>query len=93
MASSELMEIPQPPAKPFIGNLLNFDRSGPVQGLLRLAQQYGSIYRLALRGTYLVVISDHALVNEVCDESRFDKSIAGALSKVRRFSGDGALYG
>jgi cytochrome P450 / NADPH-cytochrome P450 reductase len=89
MASSELVEIPQPPAKPFIGNLLSFDRSGPVQGLVRLAQLYGPIYRLAIRGTYLVVISDHALVNEVCDESRFDKSIAGALSKVRQFGGDG----
>ena len=47
------------------------------------------IYRLAMRGTYLVVVSGHELVAELCDETRFDKSVSGALRKVRKFTGDG----
>lgn len=37
----------------------------------------------------IIVVSGHELVKEVCDEERFDKSIEGALEKVRAFSGDG----
>jgi cytochrome P450 / NADPH-cytochrome P450 reductase len=89
MGSSDLVEIPQPPAKPFLGNLLDLDRAGPVQGLVRLSREYGPIYRLEFSGIYQVVLSGHDLVNEVCDESRFDKSVGGALNKVRQFGGDG----
>jgi cytochrome P450/NADPH-cytochrome P450 reductase len=89
MATQSLTEIPQPPTKPIVGNLLDLDSAGPVQGLVAIAHEYGPIFRLAIRGTYLVVVSGHELVNEVCDESRFDKSTSGALSKVRQFAGDG----
>src|ERR1700730_10113675 len=89
MAPPNLVEIPQPPTKPILGNLLNLDRAGPVQGFMRLAKKYGPIYKLALRKTFLVVVSSHELVNELCDEARFDKSIDGALRKVRQFAGDG----
>jgi cytochrome P450/NADPH-cytochrome P450 reductase len=89
MAQPNLVDIPQPPTKPVLGNLLDLDRIAPVQGLVKLAQRYGIIYRLALRGTYLVVVSGHELVEELCDETRFDKSISGALRKVRKFTGDG----
>ena len=37
----------------------------------------------------IIVVSGHELVAEVCDETRFDKSIEGALAKVRAFAGDG----
>src|SRR5271163_737352 len=89
MAQLDLVDIPQPPVKPLIGNLLDLDRVAPVQGLVKLAQQYGPIYRLAVRGTFLVVVSGHELVAELCDETRFDKSVNGALRKVRKFTGDG----
>jgi cytochrome P450 / NADPH-cytochrome P450 reductase len=89
MAQPNHVDIPQPPIKPLIGNLLDLDRAAPVQGLVQLAQQYGPIYRLAVRGTFLVVVSGHELVAELCDESRFDKSVGGALWKVRKFTGDG----
>ena len=89
MAQANLVEIPQPPTTPLLGNLLDLDRVSPVQGMLKLAQEYGPIFRLAVRRTYLVVVSGHALVAELCDETRFDKTIRGALSKVRNFAGDG----
>jgi cytochrome P450/NADPH-cytochrome P450 reductase len=89
MTRPDLVDIPQPPTKPLLGNLLDLDRIAPVQGLVKLAHEYGPIYRLAMRGTYLVVVSGHQLVAELCDETRFDKSVSGALRKVRKFTGDG----
>ncbi len=89
MEKSELSEIPQPPETVLVGNLLDLDRAAPVQGLARLAREYGPIFKLRMRKTFLVVVSGHRLVEELCDEKRFDKSIAGALSKVRKFAGDG----
>jgi len=59
---SNLAEIPQPPTKPLVGNLLDLDPVAPVQRMLKLVQEYGPIFRLAVRGTYLVVVSGHELV-------------------------------
>ncbi|HLW69442.1 MAG TPA: cytochrome P450 [Candidatus Binataceae bacterium] len=78
MAHETLSEIAQPPAKPHLGNLLDIDREGPVQGFARLPQKYGPIYQLVLRGLRLIVVSGHQLVAKLCDEKRFDKSVAGA---------------
>jgi cytochrome P450 / NADPH-cytochrome P450 reductase len=89
MPQETLVEIPQPPVKPLLGNLLELDRVAPVQGFMKLAREYGPIYRLKLRGAGMIVVSSAALVNELCDETRFDKSIRGALGMVRKFSGDG----
>ena len=36
-----------------------------------------------------VILSGRELVDEACEETRFDKLISTSLSKVRTFSGDG----
>ncbi len=56
---------------------------------MKLAREFGPIYRLEMRGRVVVIVSDHHYVQELSDESRFDKSVRGALKLVRRFSGDG----
>jgi len=89
MSQPTLVEIPQPPTKTLLGNLLDLDRHNPIQGFGRLAKEYGPIYKLTLRGRTAVLVSSYELVNELCDEARFDKSIEGALRKVRQFGGDG----
>lgn len=81
--------IPQPKADPFIGNLRAIDGEAPIQGFMRLAQTYGPIYQLDFFGHPLIVVSSQALVDEVCDEKRFDKRISGALKNIRDFAGDG----
>jgi cytochrome P450 / NADPH-cytochrome P450 reductase len=84
-----LARIPQPPEKLLLGNLLALSATTPVQDMVRLAREYGPIYRLAMRGKVVLVVSGHELVEELSDEKRFDKTIRGALGLVRRFGGDG----
>src|SRR5262249_53393247 len=81
--------IPQPPEQFLLGNLLALSATSPIQSMVKLAQEYGPIYRLTMRGKVVVVVSSQELVNELSDEKRFDKNIRGALRLVRRFSGDG----
>src|SRR5258708_17116876 len=89
--STPLAPIPQPPTKPLLGNLPTMNPGAPVQGLMRLAREYGSIYRLAFPGRELVVVSGFDLVDELCDEKRFDKKVWRPLRNVRAFAGD-ALF-
>src|SRR5512147_296320 len=81
--------IPQPKPDPILKNLKDMDLKEPVQGLMRLARTYGPIYRLSLPGRELLVVSSQELVNELCDEQRFDKKIHAALENIREFAGDG----
>lgn len=88
--STTLATIPQPPAKLLLGNLPDMDLDTPVQGFVRLAREYGPIYQLELPGgRRLVVVSSFELVNELCDEKRFDKKVWKPLRNVRAFAGDG----
>lgn len=81
--------IPQPPTKPIIGNLLDVDIYTPVQGMVRLAHKYGPIYRLGFQDRSLIAVSGFDLVDELCDEKRFDKKVWAPLRNVNEFAGDG----
>ncbi len=58
---------------------------------MKLAREYGPIMQLDLPGRQLVVVSGFELVDELSDESRFDKKVWTPLRKVRTFAGD-ALF-
>ena len=64
-------------------------RTTPVQDLVALARELGPIFQLDMMGKPITVVSGFSLVDELSDESRFDKSVRGALHRVRTISGDG----
>ncbi|RYZ89042.1 MAG: cytochrome P450, partial [Proteobacteria bacterium] len=81
--------IPQPPTVPVLGNLHLMDTTKPVQSIERIAVDYPSIFRLKILKNNLLIISSQELVNEICDESRFDKKISRPLELIRAVAGDG----
>jgi cytochrome P450/NADPH-cytochrome P450 reductase len=90
MTATTTNPIPQPPPSRIFGNLRDMDRELPIRGLMRLADQYGPIYRVARPdGRSSLIVSSYELVNEVCDERRFDKLVWQPLLNVRPFTGDG----
>ena len=88
-AVNRLDPIPHPPKKPFVGNMLALDPNAPIASLTELAKTYGPIFWLDMRGYPVVFVSNYELVDELCDETRFDKTVKGALKRVRPFAGDG----
>jgi cytochrome P450/NADPH-cytochrome P450 reductase len=90
MLSGETLErIPSPPKKPLVGNIFDISTVTPIQGLIALARELGPIFKLDMMGKPITVVSGFALADELFDESRFDKSVRGALHRVRAISGDG----
>ena len=86
---NRLDPIPHPPTKPVVGNMLSLDSSAPIQDLTRLAKELGPIFWLDMMGSPIVVVAGHDLVDELSDEKRFDKTVRGALRRVRAVGGDG----
>ncbi|KJZ78080.1 hypothetical protein HIM_02717 [Hirsutella minnesotensis 3608] len=85
---AEVIPIPEPPGLPLIGNLGEFTTS-PLQDILRLSDTYGAIFRLHLGTRPVVIATTNELVNELCDEKRFRKSLGSVLRIVREGVHDG----
>lgn len=81
--------VPQPRTLPLIGNLNQIDGEAPVQSLMRLAEIHGPIFRMSGFGQSIVLLGSQALVDEVCDETRFSKTIHRPLEVLRDLGGDG----
>ena len=81
--------IPGPKPAPLLGNIPDIDGTQVIQSLMALAKKYGPIFRLELPGREMIVVSSQELVNELCDEARFDKKVHAALREIRDFAGDG----
>lgn len=56
---------------------------------MRLAAEHGEIFRLSLAGQNPIIVSSHALVDELCDETRFCKKVHSSIEHVRPLAGDG----
>lgn len=82
--------IPAPRGVPFIGSALQVPSDEPQRFFNDLAERFPEgLYQVELVGRRVVVVYDPDLVAEVCDESRFYKSIDPPLTYIRDFTGDG----
>ncbi len=87
---AQLEPIPQPPGKFILGNLPDVMGATPILDLMEMAREYGPIYQLTIpRRPSLTVVSGFRLVDELCDDSRFDKAIGNAIEIARETVGDG----
>ncbi len=82
-------DLPGPHALPVLGNLLDIDSASPFVGLMRMAEEYGPIFRLITPGGPRVIVTGADLMDELCDDTRFDKKVAAGVAAVRD-SGAGA---
>ncbi|MEM8754597.1 MAG: cytochrome P450, partial [Pseudomonadota bacterium] len=85
--------IPTPPKTPVVGNMFSLNMEAPLQSLMELTREYGPIFKLDMMGKPLIVASGAEIVDELCDESRFDKAVRGSLRRVRTIAGDGLFTG
>jgi cytochrome P450 / NADPH-cytochrome P450 reductase len=87
-----LDDIPGPRSLPLVGNLFDIDRADPLGGFVRMAEEYGPLFRLATPGGMRLLVSGPDLVDEVCDDTRFDKKVSGGLSNLRKGAADSGLF-
>lgn len=84
------LTIPQPKTYGPLGNLPQLNPEIPIQSFIKLAEEYGGIFRMTLPFGNLLIISGYELAKELNDSSRFHKVVDKTiLNKVRAFLGDG----
>jgi cytochrome P450 len=60
-----IADLPGPRGWPLVGNLFQLRRDVIHQGVERWCRRYGSLFRFRIGRRELVVVSDHALINDV----------------------------
>jgi cytochrome P450 / NADPH-cytochrome P450 reductase len=81
-------DIPGPRGLPFLGNILDIILDEvPLHALEHLADIYGPIYQLTIKGKRRIVCSSTALMAELTDEKRFVKMPPIALSQGKGAKG------
>ncbi|MEH2999368.1 bifunctional cytochrome P450/NADPH--P450 reductase [Bacillus pumilus] len=81
--------IPKPKTYGPFKNIPHIKKGELSQTFWRLADELGPIFQFEFSKATSIFVSSHELVQEICDESRFDKYIGTSLNKVRAFAGDG----
>ncbi|WP_270181102.1 bifunctional cytochrome P450/NADPH--P450 reductase [Alkalihalobacillus sp. CinArs1] len=81
--------IPQPKTYGPLGSLPLIDKEKPIQSFMKLAKEFGPIYQFQFPSRTSTFVSSAALVEEISDQTRFDKKVGPVLQKVRAFGGDG----
>ncbi|KAJ5972126.1 uncharacterized protein N7479_002044 [Penicillium vulpinum] len=83
--------IPQPKGLPILGNIFAISPSNVWGSLNKLAAEEGGagIFKIKILTTQIVFITNAALLEEICDEKRFRKSITGPVFELRNVTNDG----
>ena len=90
---NRLHPIPRPDGVPLLGNVFSVDSEAPLQNLMVHAKEQGPLFWLDMLGTPIMIASGPEIVAELCDETRFDKTVRGPLRRVRAIGGDGLFTG
>ncbi|KAI2643375.1 cytochrome P450 [Xylaria nigripes] len=75
--------IPQPPGLPLLGNIRDIDPKNTWWSLKTLAEKYGEIFQVKVLGNTIVFVAGAALVEEICDQTRFRKYVGGPIVEIR----------
>ncbi len=76
-------EIPGPRGLPLLGNIFDIDAHSPTEQMVRMAQEYGPIFKLTTPAGLRLLVSGPDLVEEICDDTRFDKAVSSGLRNLR----------
>ena len=85
--------IPKPDGLPVLGNMLTVNAETPLQSLMNICKDQGPIFWMDMMGKPIIIVSGAELAHELCDETRFDKAVRGALRRLRAIGGDGLFTG
>jgi cytochrome P450/NADPH-cytochrome P450 reductase len=88
----DVADFPGPHGVPVLGNLFDLDLHNPIESLIKMARTYGPIFKLSTPNDTRIIVSGVELVNEVCDDARFDKYLAGGLIEMSKGVGGHGLF-
>lgn len=81
--------IPNPKTKLITGNLSDINPNSIIQSLIKIAKNYDGIYKLSFPNREIIIVSSQELVDELCNEKRFDKTLPPPILTLKEVAGDG----
>jgi len=87
--STEPSLFVRPPSLPGLGNLHLVLGTTPIQSFIRLMDEYGPVFKFRKLGEDMIFVGSQEIVNELCDERRFEKDLSSILRTLQAVVGDG----
>src|SRR3954452_19689614 len=87
-----LSDIPGPKPLPVVGNMRDLDTKRLIQGLMELTDEYGQIFQLHTPNGAIYVVSGLEMVQDLCDDARFDKLVGTGQREMRKTHKSAGLF-
>lgn len=91
-APRTLADVPGPRPLPIIGNARDIDPTRLIQSVMELAERYGPIVALHRPGGVSYVVSGLEMVQDLCDDARFDKLVGTGQRELRTTHESAGLF-
>jgi cytochrome P450 / NADPH-cytochrome P450 reductase len=85
-------DIPGPRGVPLLGNVRDIHPATLIQDTMRLAREWGPIYKLDSPSGPRYVASGLAMVDDLCDDTRFDKLVGVSQREFRKTHQSAGLF-
>jgi cytochrome P450/NADPH-cytochrome P450 reductase len=91
-ASRSLDDIPGPKGVPVLGNMFDIKQATLIQDLMKLTREWGPIFKLVTPTGPRYVVSGLEMVNDLCDDARFDKLVGLSQREFRKTHKSAGLF-
>ena len=85
-------DIPGPKGKPIVGNMFDVPADHQIVTLMELIREYGPMIRLRTPAGDRFAASGLAMIDDLCDDERFDKLVGDGQKAVRSFGRSAGLF-
>ena len=91
-ASRSLDDIPGPKGVPLLGNMFEIKQATLVQDLIKLAREWGPIFKLTTPTGPRYIVYGLEMVDDLCDDTRFDKLVGLSQRELRNTHESAGLF-
>ena len=91
-ASRSLDDIPGPKGVPLLGNMFEIKQATMIQDLMKLAREWGPIFKLTTPTGPIYVAYGLEMVDDLCDDARFDKLVGLSQREFRKTHKSAGLF-
>lgn len=85
-------EVPGPKGLPIVGNMFDLPAGRLIQSMMKLTREYGPIVRVRTPGGNRYVVSGLDMVDDLCDDTRYDKLVGDGQKQLREARPSAGLF-
>jgi cytochrome P450/NADPH-cytochrome P450 reductase len=90
--AKSLENIPGPKGVPVMGNMLDIKQATMIQDLMKLTREWGPIFRLTTPTGPRYIVSGLEMLDDLCDDTRFDKLVGTSQREFRKTHKSAGLF-